>query len=327
MKNCDLISVIVPIYNVEKYLKKCIESIIQQTYDNLEIILINDGSTDNSPKICDNYAKKDKRIKVIHKKNGGLSDARNYGLEIATGKYISFVDSDDYIHKQMIEKLYNNLKANYSDISICNICNVYPNGKKMNLSIPETSVVEQKQKFYNIYNKYSVVTVVAWNKLYKKEIFKTIRYPLGKVHEDEWIIFDILKNAQKISYLNEPLYYYIQREESISNSFNLKRLHIIEVHENRLKQLKGHDDLLKMEYIAYILCLSRKIIPGLYAIKNKQKAKEYRKKNKQLINYTLKNYQLSKKDKISFYLIKISPLLYVKTYKLYCILKDAKNKK
>lgn len=116
----DLISIIVPVYKVENYLSKCLDSMICQTYKNIEIILVDDGSPDNSGKICDDYAKKDSRIKVIHKENGGLSDARNAGLKIATGKYIGFVDSDDYISVEMYEKLYNQAKKEDADIACCN---------------------------------------------------------------------------------------------------------------------------------------------------------------------------------------------------------------
>ena len=124
-----LVSIIVPVYNVEKYLERCLDSLINQTLKDIEIILVDDGSTDDSGNICDKYAKKDKRIKVIHKENGGLSDARNIGLSIANGRYLQFVDSDDFIHKQMIEILYNTIINNNADISICDFDKVYENTK------------------------------------------------------------------------------------------------------------------------------------------------------------------------------------------------------
>ena len=123
----DLISVVVPIYNVENYIKKCVDSILSQTYKNLEIILVDDGSPDNCPQICDEYAQKDNRIKVIHKENGGLSDARNAGIDISKGKFITFIDSDDYIEKDYVEVLYNSIKENASDMAIGSHKAIYDN--------------------------------------------------------------------------------------------------------------------------------------------------------------------------------------------------------
>ena len=166
----DLISVIVPVYNVEKYLDKCIQSIVDQTYTNLEIILVDDGSPDNSGAICDEWAEKDNRIKVIHKANGGLSDARNAGLDIATGEYIAFVDSDDYIELDFYDKLYNVIKATNCDISICNLRKVYENNNVSvnncdTFEITEYSTTEAMSALID-----DKIRQVVWNKLYKADI-------------------------------------------------------------------------------------------------------------------------------------------------------------
>ena len=229
----NLISVIIPIYNVEEYLEKCIDSIVMQTYENLEIILVNDGSPDNCSDICEKWEKKDSRVIYLQKKNGGLSSARNYGIEHCSGDYIVFVDSDDYIENNMIEELYNNLKENDSDVAICGFYNV-KNEKKSAVKYSKTKfVASNMEKFENLYNEYYLPTTIAWNKIYKRHIFDKIRYAEGKYHEDEFIIFDILKIADKISYNLIPLYNYLYRTGSITKRFTLKRLDCLEAIEKR----------------------------------------------------------------------------------------------
>ena len=220
----ELISVIVPVYNIDKYLVKCLDSIINQTYKNLEIIIINDGSTDNSRIICDEYKKKDSRITVIHKENEGLSAARNKGIEIAKGKLICFIDSDDYLESDMLEELKNNMDKYSSDISCCNFYYI-----KNNISTPRIKkdaniefVSSKKEKFINIQNEYSPLTYYAWNKLYKKEIFNDIKFPEGRLYEYTYILCDIFDKANKISFTLKPLYNYVYRSNSLGNLFNLK---------------------------------------------------------------------------------------------------------
>ena len=222
MTNLPLISVIIPVYNVESYLEKCLDSIINQTYKNLQIILIDDGSTDNCKAICGKYQKLDRRIIVIHQENQGLSNARNKGLDIAKGSLIAFVDSDDFLEPTMYEELYNNMRENDSDIAICNFYRIDKHGAKTTLHFRETEFVStNKTKFSNIQNEYGSLTVYAWNKLYKRKIFDNIRYPDGKVYEDSFILCDILAKATKVSYLLKPLYNYVYRPDSITNNFSL----------------------------------------------------------------------------------------------------------
>ena len=230
----DLISIIVPIYNMEKYLVKCIDSIINQTYKNLEIILVDDGSTDKSSIICDEYKKIDSRIKVIHKSNGGLSSARNAGLDIAMGSLIGFVDSDDYIEETMYEKMKNNMDYYKSDISVCNFYYVKNGKKEISMKNLSSNIAEGKTKFDNLYNEYVSYGVYAWNKLYKKELFDNIRYPNGKIFEDTYIICDLLEKARRVSYLIEPLYNYVFRDGSICHSFTINHFDIINSFNNNI---------------------------------------------------------------------------------------------
>ena len=212
-----LISIIIPVYKVEKYLEKCIQSVINQTYENLQIILVDDGSPDNCGKICDEYAKKDHRIEVIHKSNGGLSDARNKGLEIAKGEYIGFVDSDDYIEADIYEVLYNLLKQYNADVSICNFYTVSQGKiaiKNVDSGIKEYTRIEILKEILldNDIQSY------AWNKLYKRELFGEIKYPVGKKYEDIGTTFYLLEKCNKVVVTGKPEYYYINRQDSIVNN-------------------------------------------------------------------------------------------------------------
>ena len=233
VKDNDLISVIVPVYNTQQYLEKCLDSIVKQTYQNLEIILVNDGSIDESEIICQKYQKKDKRIKYIKQHNGGLSVARNTGIENANGKYLIFIDSDDYVNVHFVDELYSALINNNSDIAVCDYQKVYE--KDADIYSKNTAVIQKNvsNKFDNLYNENSAVTVVAWNKIYKKEIFDKIKYPIGKIHEDEYIIHYILDNIKSITYVRAKYYYYYQRESSITGSYSIKRLDILEALKDR----------------------------------------------------------------------------------------------
>lgn len=211
----DLISVIVPIYNVEKYLEKCLKSICNQTYHNLDIVLVDDGSTDNSSTICDNYTQKDKRIQTIHKKNGGLSDARNCGISHSKGDYLIFVDSDDYIDLDMIKMLYNNLIEMDADISVCGYNMIY-NNRVVPICDGKTRVVYSPLDALKVLLKRENMGVIACNKLYKKGIFHNVRYPVGQHFEDINTTYKLIVASHKIVYTPRPMYYYVQRETSIN---------------------------------------------------------------------------------------------------------------
>lgn len=242
MENCnDLISIIVPVYNVEKYLPQCINSLINQTYKNLEIILVDDGSLDDSGKICDEFSKRDSRIIVIHKQNNGLSSARNAGLEIARGDYIGFVDSDDWLDENMYEILFKLIKDNDSDISCCRFFKTANSDEKIpavdNETIQSFTNIEGLNNFYtDLY----VQTVVAWNKLYKRNLFNNVVYPVGKIHEDEGTTYKLFYKANKITYINRPLYYYRSTPNSITTrKFNKKRLDIIDVYDEKIRFIRS----------------------------------------------------------------------------------------
>lgn len=224
----SLISVIIPIYNVEKYLMKCVESVIKQTYSNLEIILINDGSNDNCGKMCDDLLLKDKRISVIHKKNGGLSDARNVGLSHAKGEYVTLIDSDDYVAEDYIEYLYKLLKDNAADISICNPLYVYENTEEnyINEAIEENIVKNMDSiEALNTMLYQNYYDTSAWGKLYKIELFEGINYPIGKLFEDLGTTYKLFLKANRVVFGNAEKYYYVQRENSISNNkFNYRKM-------------------------------------------------------------------------------------------------------
>ncbi len=218
-KITPLISVVVPIYRVEKYINRCINSIQEQEYKNLQIILVDDGSPDKCPAICDDYAQQDRRITVIHKSNGGLSDARNTGIEASKGEYIAFVDSDDYVDKKYISHLYRLIKKYSADISVCKYSKVLEGSHKYRMN-PETNEtlltnIEAMKDLFT-YKEYSPVQ--AWNKLYKASIFfdNMIRYPKGKIHEDTITTFKLFHCATKIVYSDQRLYYYLIRPDSIT---------------------------------------------------------------------------------------------------------------
>lgn len=217
----ELISVVVPVYNVEEYLEKCVNSIINQTYKNIEIILVDDGSKDNSGKMCDKLSQKDERIKVIHKKNGGLSDARNAGIKIANGDYIGFVDSDDYIEEDMFETLYKLIKENNSDISIVSFNEIY-NGKligvKNSKKLEKFTKIEALKELL-IDNK---IQSYAWNKLFKRKLFTNIEFPTNKNFEDIATTLLLFEKANKVVLLEEPKYNYVRRDNSIVGVKNYK---------------------------------------------------------------------------------------------------------
>lgn len=307
-----MITVIVPVYNVEKYLIKCIDSIITQTYKDLEIILVNDGSTDNSGKICDKYKSKDKRIKVIHKDNGGLSDARNCGLKISNGEYIVFLDSDDWVDENYIKILYNLIKKYDSDMSICDFKKVYNEEEKLNSNYNEM-VFSNIEALKQIHTEKGTQFIVAWNKMYKKKLLDGMKYPKGKVHEDEFLTPILLYRSNKIAYTEKELIYYRQREGSImSNGFNLKKLDYLDALEERVKYYK--DNELEKLSINEAHVLGYTIISYYYLV-NKLK---YDKKKKvclmlkKRIRKVIKNNKLPITTRIKMYLFSISPEIYIK---------------
>lgn len=225
------VSIIVPVYNVSEYIEKCVESILSQTYKNIEVILVDDGSPDDCPQICDDIATKDGRVKVVHKKNGGLSSARNSGIEIATGDYIAFVDSDDYVFNDYIETLVNACIENDCKISACGYFEYYSENYCKTVCGASSYTISPEEAIKDIFTMKNEICVVAWNKLYAADLFMqhNIRYPEGKIHEDVFTTYKLCALSNKIVYVNKPLYYYVQRSGSImGQSFSEKRLQLID---------------------------------------------------------------------------------------------------
>lgn len=296
----ELVSIIVPIYKVEEYLDRCVESLVNQTYSNLEIILVDDGSPDNCPKMCDEWAEKDARIKVVHKKNGGLSDARNAGLGNATGEYIAFVDSDDWVENTYIEYLYRALKENDSEMAACDVriayegdtndavVDSYKSAVKMTAAEAMSTLAKGRQ-----------VRATAWNKLYKTELLDGEKFEVGKLHEDEFFTYRIIDKCNSISYIDIPLYNYFQRQASIMSTYSIKRLDVLEAYYRRLKLFEEkYHELYPQDKIMYCnSCINNYTAVLQSDIESKNDAriliKNYRKKIKfsfsELMTYSLKD--------------------------------------
>lgn len=224
----SLISVIIPVYNVEEYLSKCVESVINQTYKDIEILLVDDGSTDNSGELCNAFANSDNRIHVIHKSNGGLSDARNAALDIMTGDYVTFIDSDDYVTSDYIEYLYTLLIKYNADVSMCNLKRIYSEKDKLSLEKEKITLMDGLSAMEN-YLYQGCVTPTAWCKLYKRRIFDGLRYPFG-YYEDMATICSVLERTSTIVVSNLQKYFYIQRKDSIMGEvFNSKKMHKLDI--------------------------------------------------------------------------------------------------
>lgn len=292
MKN-SLISIVVPVYNVAPFLKRCLDSICSQTYDNLEIILVDDGSTDDSKDICDFYAEKDNRIRVIHKENGGLSDARNAGLEKAIGEFISFIDSDDFIRHDYIQILYELIVKENADISICNYIrgdkSEFPDKKEQ--AKKKIRTFDSKDMLENWHGKYKHQETVAWNKLYRRKLFVeyNIRYPKGYYNEDVQTTHLLVEKANKIVVTNEELYYYFKNPGSIMGTLSEKKVKDnIFSQKKRLKYFKDNNYVKAYERLFIKLLKYYMLTYCQLSMKNKSKEK------------LLKNYNREYKKVFSF---------------------------
>lgn len=244
------ISVIIPVYNAELYLSKCLDSILQQYYENLEIILVDDGCTDSCPKICDEYAEKDNRIKVIHQQNGGLSDARNTGLKLATGDYISFVDNDDLLSVYFYERLIQVATKNNADIVECDFKKFVDAEDYNEKNLKPQMVVDifDTQNALNLLIG-DYLQPMVWNKIYRKKVLINLDFPVGKSHEDVFWTYQAFGNANKIVHLKEVLYFYRQHDQSImGKKYSLQRLDAVEALEERIYYIK--EKFPKLESVA-----------------------------------------------------------------------------
>ena len=315
MTNTSLITIIVPVYNAKKYLHDCIESILSQTYHNLEIILIDDGSTDGSEKFVDDYAKSDKRIKVVHQKNMGLSSARNTGLKHATGKYITFVDSDDRIEPNMIENLFNALIDSQADIAICSFKEIYPNGKTRGFShnYPK-QVFTTEQALANMLQENGFM-VSATMKLFPTNYFKGIKFPVDKLHEDVGTTYKLIMEAKKIVFIPNEYYVYVHHNNSIINqTFDERKFDLIKLTDQMCDDIDQQYPDLK-DITTERLRRARFSILRQIPL-NHPKTKEivdYLKTHQEFIT---DNKKASKTDKLALKLALTSPRLFQTAYKL-----------
>lgn len=312
----NLISVIVPVYNVEKYLRKCLDSIINQTFSNFEVILVDDGSTDMSGSICDEYVKKDVRFRVIHRENGGLSAARNSGLLAAKGTYLNFIDSDDWIRAELLEQLINLLESHEADISKCN----FFSDEKDNLNEQEEiRCYTSREYMIRYFNAKSDSNSYFCGKLFKRNLFDNQCFPVGKTCEDMFLMPQIIKNATKIVVTNQKYYFYYQRPNSITNN-----------PENRIKNQVAIAEAFRIHYNiasssykeADVLTLKNAATSSICAycllgkIKNiDDKSKEAMLQNYQFIKKYYSNIKSNKKVSIWY---KIGALVMLQYPNLFC---------
>lgn len=234
----DKISIIVPVYNVEKYVKKCLESISNQTYKNIEIIIVNDGATDSSESICKEFVESEDRAKLYTKENGGLSSARNHGVKFSTGKYVLFIDSDDYIDEGMVEELYTNIKKEEADVSVCGVINVYSDRQAPQCS-EELYFCCEKEEFLKEYFIGQKIPGTICNKLISYEIAKNISFPVGKIYEDAFYHFELIKYAKKYVVTTKSYYHYFHRENSITTKpYTIKNMDCIEIYSKFYEYIK-----------------------------------------------------------------------------------------
>ncbi len=301
------VSVVVPIYNVEKYLNRCLQSIVNQSYKNIEIILVNDGSTDNSLLIAEKKAKEDSRIKIISQQNQGLSAARNTGINNASGSYICFVDSDDFVHPDYVKLLLECILKNDADISVCDFLYIDENGNTWKRKQKENKIYNNEEALKDIFCKEQNTEVMTWNKLYKIQLFKDnkIYFPVGRYHEDNFTTYRLYYYANKIAMISNELYYYLQRSNSImGQKFNKKRLDIIDAIEEtkdffKNKNIKLYEEIQCYEIITKINILNN-MIRDKYKGKEKQNIIKNINRNSKIY---MKNKYIDRKTKLALIIL------------------------
>ncbi len=302
------ISVIVPVYKVEAYMHDCINSVLEQTYQDFEMILVDDGSPDNCGAICDEYAAKDDRICVIHQQNGGLSAARNAGLDVAQGEYVTFVDSDDVLHPNYLEYLMRGLNENQADISLLHFIRFADSSPfQKSVSYGVKAIRRGVEACYMLYSDAAVIYTVAWGKLYKIELFQSIRYPVGKIHEDEGTTYKLLYKAEKVVELDAAMYgYRINANGIMGSSFSPKRYQAVEFFEERIKffEDQGVHDLAECGKKTMPLTLAKMYIMAKNAGVEKEIPKEYQMRELQALK---RIYNDSENENFEYYLSLVRP--------------------
>lgn len=325
--NEKLISIIIPIFNVKDYLKRCIESVQVQTHSNIEIILVDDGSWDGSSEICDQYRTIDSRVKVIHQKNSGISAARNSGMHISNGEYIAFVDSDDYLHIDFLKILLNCALENEAEISVCSFIKVYQNHEVAINNRVEKKLFSNVGALKDVLSYPSTCDVMVWNKLYKKSLFidHLIEFPVGKIYEDTFIIYRLLYAANKVAFINLPLYYYLQRRGSIMHSsFNVQNFDMLEAANETVAWVDKFEPSLDQMVRGYRLRFQITLINRITDAKNIDE-KLWGELSKTILNDSihLKNTKyISQKHKLFIRIIGFGKIPYTICRKIYLLKKE-----
>lgn len=308
------VSLIIPVYNVQDYIEKCLDSVVNQTIDDMEIIIVNDGSKDQSKQKLKKYLEKYPKIKYLEKENGGLSDARNYGLKFATGEYVAFLDSDDYVEKNTYEEMYNLAKKEKSDMVECDFIWEYPNKIREDIGSLYSSKKEMIEK----------ARVVAWNKLIKREIIEKInlQFPVGLRYEDVEFFYKIVPYINKVSFVKKCLIHYVQRGDSIANTQNIRTKEIFKVLDNVITYYKEnnlyneYEQELEYIYVRFLLCSSLKRMCKIEDKKQRNQAVQETWKN---INTKFPNWRkndILKKTSMKNLYIRSNNKF---TYKMYCL--------
>lgn len=286
------VSVIIAAYNIENFIEKSLESIQSQTYQNIEMIIVDDGSTDGTSKYCDEFCKTEPRARVIHQKNKGLSEARNVGIKEATSEFITFVDGDDIVAGNYVKRLLEAIIKNNSDISVCGFTMV-PSNKSEH---PKNETISGEDATIKLLTELDNYQIVSWNKLYRKSLFVDIKFPVGKKHEDSLTTYKLFAASKKVSFISDALYFYINRKNSIMNSENKKehldaKLHAaIEVK----KYFNDNKKLLAAAEVSELLAYNS-FLDNIYSGKIKENPKKYLKAIKQNKKKLLKNKFITKK--------------------------------
>ena len=305
----DLISIIVPAYNIQDCIQRCVDSIRKQTYPELEILLIDDGSTDNTSRLCDEFAQRDDRIIVYHQKTGGLSSARNYGIERAHGTYLSFIDGDDWVKKDFIEVLYKNIKQANAELSIIGYSLIWDNGNEKCMTDEKAyCVFNQNEAIHELFAQ-EKMGCMAWQRLYHKSIFEDIRFPEGKLFEDVAIALDVVKKCQTVVWTGQSKYYYYQRSGSIVNStFNIEKLFMLDSCQKMIDYSKRNEGQYNDEANAFYLKSAMMLMMQVYGSENSTESRYAKKILKKGIQehrqYIWKNKYLPLRKKVILSLMK-----------------------
>lgn len=286
------VSIIVAAYNIENFIERCLESIQSQTYSNIEIIIVDDGSTDATSKYCDEFCKTEPRARVIHQKNKGLSEARNIGVKESTSEYIVFVDGDDMLSGDYVKKLLEATLKNRADIAVCGFI-MFPSDKSEH---PKNKTISGEEAAIELFTEMDNYQLVSWNKLYKKSLFIDIKFPAGKKHEDNLTTYKLLAAAKKVTFISDALYYYAKRDDSIMSSESLKEHLEAKLYsaQEAKKYLKNNKKLLAAAEIFELFAYNA-YLNNIYAGKLKDNPKKYLKEIKKNKKKLLKNEFLTKK--------------------------------